>query len=266
MLPLKKTKMKSSQIYTGRSCGRERILLVESNSLPMSYLNQSTSAQESDSRGSLAATPISCFRESENRADRIISWARGLAAIVLLGLVGCETTVSTSLPQKSFSGEPVVLTAGDVVKVSFPGEPDFSQGQKIQTDGKINLPLVGQVTAAGRTIASLQATLEGLYHDQLQNPAVVVTLDSSVTPVILAGAVRKPAKYLFDRPTTIFQAVMEAGGPDEFGTLAKVNVIRVVGGQQRTEVMDLRPISQGRAVRPIYVQAGDVIVVGESRF
>ncbi len=160
----------------------------------------------------------------------------------------------------------MVLTAGDVVKVSFPGEPDFSQAQKIQTDGKINLPLVGQVDAAGRTIASLQAKLEGLYHDQLQNPAVVVTLENSVTPVILAGAVHKPAKYQFDRPTTVFQAVMEAGGPDEFGTLAKVNLFRVVGGQQRAEVLDLRPIMQGRATKPIYVQAGDVIVVGENRF
>lgn len=186
--------------------------------------------------------------------------------MVVLGLAGCESTISTSLPPASSRGAAVVLTAGDVVKVNFPGEPDFNQAQKIQTDGKINLPLIGEVTAAGRTIASLQSTLQALYHDQLQNPAVVVTLDSSVTPVILAGAVHKPAKYLFDRPTTIFQAIMEAGGPDEFGTLARVNVTRIVGGQQRTEVLDLRPIVQGHAVAPIYVQAGDVIVVGESRF
>ena len=234
----------------------------------MSHLNYPSSQPKPDSPEPLAAASFGSLRESGARIprDRIPSWIHGLAVVVVFGLSACQTTISTSLPQKSFAGEPVVLTAGDVVRVSFPGEPDFSQAQKIQTDGKINLPLVGQVTAAGRTIASLQSTLEGLYHDQLQNPAVVVTLDSSVTPVILAGAIRKPAKYLFDRPTTIFQAVMEAGGPDEFGTLAKVNVIRVVGGRQRTEVLDLRPITQGLAVRPIYVQAGDVIVVGESKF
>jgi polysaccharide biosynthesis/export protein len=260
--------MKWPKIYAGRSCRLRGILFAESNSLSMSYLNYPGSQQKLESSEPLAAILFSSFRKSWNRIrrDRISSWIQGLVAVVVLGLSGCQTTISTSLPQKSMAGEPVVLTAGDVVKVSFPGEPDFSQSQKIQTDGKINLPLVGQVTAAGRTIASLQSTLEALYHDQLQNPAVVVTLDSSVTPVILAGAIRKPAKYLFDRPTTIFQAVMEAGGPDEFGTFAKVNLIRVVGGQQRTEVFDLRPIVQGRAVRPIYVQAGDVIVVGDSKF
>ncbi len=58
---------------------------------------------------------------------------------------------------------------------------------------------------------------------------------------------------------------MEAGGPDQFGTLAKVNLTRLINGQQQTEVLDLRPILHGQSVRPMYVQSGDVIVVGESR-
>ncbi len=190
----------------------------------------------------------------------------GLALLLsLILLPGCETTVSTNLPANAAEA-PVILEPGDVVKVTFPNQPDYNQSQKIEADGSINLPIIGQVRAAGETVGSLQRRLEARYQPELQNSQVVVTLDSKLMPVVIAGAVQKPAKYVFDRPTTVFQAVMEAGGPDQFGTLAKVKLTRLVGNQQRTEVLDLRPISQGRAVAARYVQAGDVIVVGESAF
>jgi polysaccharide export outer membrane protein len=181
-------------------------------------------------------------------------------------LTGCETTVSTRLPEEPIPSNSVILTPGDVVKVTFPGQPDYNQAQKIEADGRINLPLVGEVTASGRTIASLQRQLQALYGSQLANSEVVVSLDSKVSQVVIAGAVQKPAKYVFDRPTTVFQAVMEAGGPDQYGTLAKVKLTRLVNGQQQTQVFDLRPIVRGEAVRPVYVRAGDVIVVGQNPF
>ncbi len=194
-------------------------------------------------------------------------WLHAFAGFSLLFLLpACESTVSTRLPQESVAQAPVTLSPGDVVKITFPGAADFNQTQKIQADGRINLPMVGQVDAAGRTIASLQQKLEALYQPELQNAKVVVTLDTSLMPVVVAGAVSKPGKYFFDRPTTVLQAVMEAGGPDQFGTLGKVSVIRLIDGQQRTELMDLRPILKGQAMKAIYVRTGDVILVGEGRF
>jgi len=186
--------------------------------------------------------------------------------LVLLSFASCETTVSTNFPDESLARMPVTLSPGDVIKVSFPGTTELSESQTIQADGKINLPFVGEVAAGGRTIGDLQSTLEALYKPQLQNATVVVTLERSVTPVVIGGAVKKPGKYAFDRPTTVLQAIMEAGGADQFGTLGKVSVVRVVGGQQRTQVLDLRPILQGKPTKPLYVHAGDIIMVGESAF
>jgi polysaccharide biosynthesis/export protein len=188
------------------------------------------------------------------------------ACLALLLFVSCETTVSTKLPEGDVVHGPVTLTAGDVVKLTFPGAPELNQSQKIQTDGKINLPMVGEVDAGGRTLSDLQQRVEVLYRSQLQNTTVSVTLESSVTPVTIGGAVSRPGKYLFDRPTTVLQAIMEAGGADKFGTLGRVSIIRLVNGQQRTEVLDLRPILQGQPTRPVYVRAGDIVLIGESRF
>lgn len=187
-----------------------------------------------------------------------------IGALFLLG--ACENTVSTRLSDSPAGQTPVILAPGDVVKLTFPDQPDYDQSQKIQLDGKINLPIIGEVRAAGQTVSGLQRKLKALYEPELQNAEVSVSLDSGVVPVVIAGAVQKPAKYFFDRPTTVYQAVMEAGGPDQFGTLAKVKMTRVVGGQQQTEVLDLRPVAQGQPTKARYVQAGDVIVVGESMF
>ena len=155
----------------------------------------------------------------------------------------------------------VTLAPGDVVKLSFPGAPDLNQSQKIQTDGKINLPLIGEVEAAGRTIGRLQDELSSRYKPQLKDSTVVVTLESSVTQVVVSGAVAKPAKLTFDRPTTVFQAIMEAGGTTEYGNLKNVHLVRLVNGQQRTQILDLRPTLVGSTTRPYYVRDGDVIYI-----
>lgn len=219
--------------------------------------------------------PMNCasplLTSEENHLSQIRLWRvfyAGACLILfsLLSFAGCQTTVSTSLPEQPLAQNRVTLSPGDVVKITFPGATELTQSQTIQTDGKINLPLIGEVDAAGRTIADLQQNLQLLYKPQLQNTTVTVTLESSVTPVVIGGAVKKPGKYLFDRPTTVLQAIMEAGGADQFGTLGRVSMIRLVNGQQRTQVLDLRPILQGKPTKPVYVHGGDVVLVAESAF
>jgi polysaccharide export outer membrane protein len=189
-----------------------------------------------------------------------------LLLFVPLSFAGCATTVSSSFPEDAMARAPVILAPGDQLKIAFPGNIELTETQTIQADGKINLPFVGEVHAAGRTVGDLQDTLEALYKPQLQNSTVVVTLEKSGTAVHIGGGVKKPGRYEFDRPTTVLEAIMEAGGVDQFGTLGKVKVIRLVNGQQRAQLLDLRPILQGRPTKPIYVHGGDIIMVGESAF
>lgn len=194
-----------------------------------------------------------------------VSCIIGAALIVFLG-AGCRgPRGATALDQMPVQ-RPVSLSAGDVVKLTFPGAPDLNQSQKIRTDGKINLPLIGEVDAAGQTIADLQGKLSLLYKPQLQNTTVVVTLESSTIPVVISGAVKKPGKILFERPTTVLQAIMEAGGTTEFGNLRKVQVIRLAHGQQQTQILDVKSALSGKTTRAFYVRDGDVIYVPESPF
>jgi len=196
----------------------------------------------------------------------------GFAFIIFVVLLcnGCQGS-SPSSPHSPFAGElqantPVRLSPGDVIKLSFPATPDLNQSQKIRADGKVNLPLIGEVTASGKTLLDFQNELVGLYKPQLRNSEVVVTLESGVVQVTVSGAVVKPATLTFDRPTTVLQAIMGAGGVNDFGTLKKVRLIRTVNGQQQSQVLDLSPTMKGATTQALYVRDGDVIYVSYSAF
>src|SRR4029453_6514775 len=112
----------------------------------------------------------------------------------------------------------VILAPGDVVKLTFSSAPELNQSQKVRADGKLSLPLVGEVDAGGKTVGQLQSALIELYKSQLKTPEVTVSLETSVNTVTVSGAVNKPGKVAFERPTTVFQSIMEAGGPRQFAT------------------------------------------------
>ena len=189
------------------------------------------------------------------------------AAATTLMLAGCESTLNSdsSGPSGARSASPasVVLGEGDVIKLIFAGAPELSASQKIRSDGKISLAMVGETQAAGRTLPQLQDQLGALYKTQLQNPAVVVTLEASANAVIISGEVRSPGRKIFDRPTTVLEAIMEAGGFTEFANKSKVSLIRVEGGQYRTEVVDMRGALKGESTDAVYVRGGDIINVPE---
>ena len=189
-----------------------------------------------------------------------------LTFLALAG-VGCQTEVNST----TFSGQAevpkhVILASGDVVKLTFSAAPELNQAQKIRVDGKLSLPLVGEVDAAGKTIGQLQGELVQLYKSQLKTPEVTVSLEGSVTTVTVSGAVAKPARITFERPTTIFQAIMEAGGPSPYGNLGHVRLVRTVNGVTKSQVFDLHRMLKGEETKPFYVRDGDVIYVPQSTF
>ena len=180
---------------------------------------------------------------------------------------GCQTEVNSA----TFSGQAdvprhVILASGDVIKLTFSAAPELNQSQKIRADGKLSLPLVGEVDAAGKTVGQLQGELVQLYKSQLKTPEVTVSLEGGATTVTVSGAVGHPAKITFERPTTVFQAIMEAGGPSEFGTLRHVRLIRTIHGVTKSQVFDLHRTLKGEATKPFYVRDGDIIFVPQTTF
>jgi protein involved in polysaccharide export with SLBB domain len=184
-----------------------------------------------------------------------------LAVLVLLLCAGCQGPKKA--PLKLTSQTPSYLVAGDVVKISFPAAPELNQTQKIGADGTLSLPLIGEVAVAGKTVGQVQADLARLYKPQLQDNEVLVSLDTRAVPVVVSGAVQKPGKIVFERPATVLEAIMEAGGFTPVADLKKVSLIRIVKGEHESQIVDLRNVLKGKPIPAIYCSGGDVIFVPE---
>jgi polysaccharide export outer membrane protein len=190
---------------------------------------------------------------------------QALAAGFLLALVGCQTT-STQIPDNTVAGSPVVLYPGDVVQITVMGNPDLSMAQKIRQDGKISMPIIGEVKAAGSTPLKLQQELTRLYKPQLQTAEVLVTLNTAGEPITISGAVASPKQIFLERPTTLLQALMQAGAFGGLGDMKRVHLIRTVNGKQYTQVFDVSGSLKGKPSTAYYLQGGDVIFVPERIF
>ncbi len=186
-----------------------------------------------------------------------------LLIALMLSLCQCATPPHTKLPPVAWNS-PGSLAPGDVIKLTFPQSPELNQAQKIRPDGRISLPLVGEVSAAGKVFSKFQAELEELYKSQLKSSEVVVSLESSVSPsIVVDGAVAKPGNVPADRPMTVFEAIMQAGGFSPTSDLKRVKLFRLVNGEHRSQVIDMRGAMTGAPTRAIPVKNGDIIFVPE---
>jgi len=211
--------------------------------------------------------PIPHSAQETNQPIRaIFACLAGILSALLL-LCGCQSPKIAMLPDQPVSQGPVYLVAGDIIKLTFPGTPEYNQSQKIRADGKISLPLIGEVQAAGKKIGQFQADLSRLYESQLQNSEVVVALESRIAPVYVTGAVNRPGKILIDGPMTALEAIMESGGFVAAGSdQKKVHLIRLENGRYITHIIDLSPAMRGQTTTACYLKPKDVIYVPESFF
>ena len=186
-----------------------------------------------------------------------------LLAGVALALTGCQTAppiaTADTVPYLD-----VRLREGDTVKISFPGAPNLDSTQQIRRDGKITLSLGGEVVAAGLSPVELEKELLRLYEAQLVVKQVVVAVTSPGYPIFVSGAVLRPGKLIVDRPVTVVEAIMEAGGFDRTkADLKKVTVLRQIDGKSMSYKVDVKATIDGANVKQFFLKPSDIVVVPE---
>jgi polysaccharide export outer membrane protein len=180
------------------------------------------------------------------------------AQTALESLNDAQTGSDPSQPQAT------ILRQGDIVKISFPGSPNLDQTEQIRLDGKISMPLVGDVQAAGMRPEELQQNLIKLYAPQISSSDVNVAIESSSFPIFVTGCVLSPGKVSSNEPITALEAIMEAGGFDYArANLRRIHVIRRGGGTSQSYVLNLRSVLNGEDQNNFFLQPNDIIYVPE---
>lgn len=193
------------------------------------------------------------------------SVAAALLGVMALLLPACSSTPPSSGVPANVPTDVQTLSAGDVIKISFPGTPSMKEEtQLIRRDGKINLTIIGEVKAVDKTPAQLENELVQAYASQLTSKEIKVTVISSSYAVYVGGAVLKPGKIMPERVVTVLDAIMEAGGFDETKANKKtVRVIRQEGGQVKNYYVNMKEVLEGAQTEPFYLKAHDVVYVPE---
>ena len=187
-----------------------------------------------------------------------------LCALALL-LSGCKSPQPTPITEADAARyNDITLREGDVLKIVFAGTPSLNTTQQIRRDGNINLPLVGDVKAAGIAPGILEKQILEAYGTQLLSREVTVSLESAAIPIFVTGMVLRPGKVMSDRPITLLEAIMEAGGFDySRANMKAIRVMRREGDRVRTFVLNLKAAIEGASDTPFYLRPGDMVYVPE---
>lgn len=181
------------------------------------------------------------------------------SALWLLALLSSLSLSQITVPQP----ETYRLNPGDQIQILVEDEPDLSGEVTVGPDGFIRLRLIGSIQAVGLTVDELAAQIEKALRQYLREPKVIVNI-KQFTPlarrVYVMGAVKAPGAYPLPLvgPTTVFDAIMLAGGFSENADWERVRVFRR-DGQMLT--VNLKNLQVGGVASEITVQPGDVIWV-----
>jgi polysaccharide export outer membrane protein len=164
-------------------------------------------------------------------------------------------------------GAPVIgadyrLAIGDKLRVEVYKDAQLSQSLQIRPDGKITLPLVGDVTAAGLTSLELRDQLATALREYVTNPVVTVIVVESVPPVVyVMGEVNTPGAIPLNNPLSVLQALAMAGGFREFANTKDIKVLRRTPRGVQTIAFNYKTAVRGDGNQTFMLQPGDTIIV-----
>jgi len=211
--------------------------------------------------------------------------AVGLVAVLMVGHGWAQTQVANQSGAQSFVSaeiasvnqpKPVSATAnkahddgfvignGDLLAISVWKQPDLSRSIPVRSDGKISLPLIGEVQASGRTPLKLEEDLTSKLQPFLAEPEVTVIVEQINSEKFnILGRVAKPGSYALVNPTTVLDAIALAGGCREFAKQKAIYILRRhPDGTETRFPFNYQDVIKGRnTAQNIQLQPHDTVVV-----
>jgi polysaccharide export outer membrane protein len=156
-----------------------------------------------------------------------------------------------------------MIGAQDVLDVDVWKETELTRSVPVRPDGKISLPLLNDVQAAGLTPAQLSEELTTAFKKFITNPQVtVIVTQINSQRVYILGEMTRPGAYPLLPGMTVLQALSSAGGFTPFASMKKIYVLRGEGSKQEKFPFNYKEVVKGKnAEQNIVLKAGDQIVV-----
>ena len=191
-----------------------------------------------------------------------------LTTAMLFGFTAGRSCAQTAQPAPA-GPTGVALPAGfvigpeDVLGVLFWREPDVSGDVTVRSDGKITLPLLGEITASGLEPEALRKELQAAAARFLADANVtVVVRQINSRKVFITGEVAHPGAFPLAGPRTVLQLIALAGGLTEYAKGDSISIMRTEQGRTRTLKFNYKTVSKGKRLEQnVLLQPGDTVVV-----
>jgi polysaccharide export outer membrane protein len=173
-----------------------------------------------------------------------------------------DSTPEKTAPRQAAEGE-YKIGPQDIVRIDVWKEPDISRTIPVRPDGKISLPLLSDVQAAGLTALQLADSIRDGYKKFINSPQVTVTVtDINSRRVYVSGEVSHPGALPLLPNMTVLQALTSSGGFTQFARIKNIYILRTEEGKQVKHPFNYKDVIAGKKPEDnILLQPGDTIVV-----
>jgi len=156
-----------------------------------------------------------------------------------------------------------VIGPDDVLAILYWRDKDTSADVMVRPDGKITLPLLNDIQAAGLTPDQLRAAIQKASEKYFQDPNVSVVVKAvNSRKVYVTGAVGRPGPYPLTSRTTVLQMLAQAGGIGDFAKKDKIAVLRTENGETKRYPFNYKDVIQGKKLEQnIELRPGDTLIV-----
>ena len=156
-----------------------------------------------------------------------------------------------------------VIGPDDVLEISYWREKELSAEVVVRPDGRIALPLIGEVEAIGLTPVELTDRVKSLARELLEFPVLTVAVKQiNSRKVVITGEVAKPGRYPLAGPTTVIELIAMAGGLSDFADQKNIGVLRVVDGRRVSFKVNYKKLARLENLDDnIALLPGDIVVV-----
>jgi polysaccharide export outer membrane protein len=191
--------------------------------------------------------------------------------LLALALAGCADHARNTIVIEPTPDHEYLIGFGDNLNIAVWHNPDVSLAVQVRPDGRITMPLVEDMTAAGKSASQLARDIELTLSKYIQEPIVTVIVTGFVGPyseqIRVIGQATKPQALPYRANMTVLDVIITVGGMTEFASGNKTRLIRNIDGRQQQFIVRLDDlIKDGDISANIAMQPGDIMVIPESFF
>jgi polysaccharide export outer membrane protein len=199
-----------------------------------------------------------------------------LSVVLLALLSGCSLPMSnaerrTVPEQAALDPSTYTIGPGDQLQIFVRNNPDLSVTLPVRPDGKISVPMVQDIVAAGKTPSELATDLESELSEFIRQPTVTVMVRDFVgaysDQVRIIGQAVRPQALAYREGMTVLDAIIQVGGLTQFAAGNRAKLVREVNGEKQTYDLRLEDlVNEGDISANVELRPGDILIIPEAYF